>query len=73
MADKKETAKPAPAKTDAPASGGAEQNKAERNKKINKMTLAEIDAKLNEVKVAQGFLRSRYAKQLLQRKKALAK
>jgi hypothetical protein len=72
MADKKETAKPAP-KSEAPASGGAEQSKAETNKKINKMTLAEIDAKLNEVKVAQGFLRSRYAKQLLQRKKALAK
>ncbi|MDP2915273.1 MAG: hypothetical protein Q8O91_07450 [Candidatus Aminicenantes bacterium] len=72
MADKKETAKPGP-KAEAQAAGDAEQNKAEGNKKINKMTLAEIDVKLNEVKVAQGFLRSRYAKQLLQRKKALAK
>ena len=71
MADKKETTKPGP-KAEAPAAG-AEQNKAEGNKKINKMTPAEIDAKLNEVKVAQGSLRSRYAKQLLQRKKTLAK
>jgi hypothetical protein len=72
MADKKEPAKPAP-KAEAPASGGGEQEKAEGNKKINKMTPAEIDAKLNEVKSAQGSLRSRYAKQLLLRKKALAK
>jgi len=72
MADKKEAAKPAP-KAEAQAEGGAEQPKAEGNKKINKMTLAEIDAKLNEAKAAQGSLRSRYAKQLLLRKKALSR
>jgi len=71
MADKKEVAKPGP-KAEAPAAG-AEEKKAEGNKKINKMTPAEIDVKLNEAKIAQGSLRSRYAKQLLQRKKALAK
>ena len=41
------------------------------NAKVNKMTVAEIDAKLNEVRATQGGLRSRYAKQLLLRKKSL--
>jgi len=68
MADTKEKAKPAP-KAEAPA----EEPKAAGNKKINKMTVAEIEAKLNEVKAAQGSLRSRYARQLIQRKTALAK
>jgi ribosomal protein L29 len=58
MADTKNTAKP---------EGGEPQG----NAKVNKMTVAEIDAKLNEVKTAQGGLRSRYAKQLLLRKKSL--
>ena len=58
MADKQDTAKP---------EGGEPQG----NPKVNKMTLAEIDARLNEVKTAQGGLRSRYAKQLLLRKKSL--
>ena len=61
MADTKSTANP----------GGAESDKPQGNAKVNKMTLGEIDAKLNEVKTAQGGLRSRYAKQLLQRKKSL--
>lgn len=61
MADTKSTAKPE----------GAESEKPQGNTKVNKMTLAEIDAKLNEVKTAQGGLRSRYAKQLLLRKKTL--
>lgn len=71
MADTKEKAKPAP-KAETPAAP-AEEPKAEGNKKVNKMTVAEIDAKLNEVKAAQGSLRSRYARQLIQRKTALAK
>jgi hypothetical protein len=58
MADTKNTAKP---------EGAAPQG----NPKVNKLTLAEIDARLNEVKTAQGGLRSRYAKQLLLRKKSL--
>jgi hypothetical protein len=58
MADTKSTDKPE----------GAES---QGNPKVNQMTLAEIDAKLNEVKTAQGGLRSRYAKQLLLRKKSL--
>jgi hypothetical protein len=67
MAEKKDTAKP----TAAPPQEGAEGEKAKGPKKINRMTLAEIDAKLNEVRVSQGGLKSRYAKQLLGRKKAL--
>jgi hypothetical protein len=67
MAEKKDTAKPAAA----PPTEGAEGEKAQSHKKINKMTLGEIDAKLNEVRVSQGGLKSRYAKQLLQRKKTL--
>jgi len=54
-----------------PAAPGAEGEKDAGNKKINKMTPAEIDVKLNELKTAQGGLKSRYARQLLQRKKAL--
>ena len=43
------------------------------NKKINKLSPAEIDVKLNELKTSQGGLKSRYARQLLQRKKALGR
>jgi hypothetical protein len=71
MADKKETAKSAPEA--AAAAESAEAEKAPSNKKINKMTLAEIEAKLNTIKSSQGGLRSRYAKQLLLHKKALGK
>jgi hypothetical protein len=58
MAEKKDSAKP-------------EGTEPQGNAKVNQMTLAEIDAKLNEVRTAQGGLRSRYAKQLLLRKKSL--
>jgi len=72
MADKKETAKPdKAAHAETPVEGGGEQEKAQSHKKINKMTLVEIDAKLNEIKSTQGGLRSRYAKQLFLRKKTL--
>lgn len=53
------------------AAPGAVAEKEAGNKKINKMTPAEIDVKLNEIKTAQGGQKSRYAKQLIQRKKAL--
>jgi hypothetical protein len=50
-----------------------EGEKAAKTKKINKLGLAQIDAKLDEIRVAQGGLGSRYAKQLLLRKKAIGK
>jgi len=53
------------------AAPGAEGEKEAGNKKINKMTPAEIDVKLNELKTSQGGLKSRYARQLIQRKKSL--
>ena len=55
-------------KTDAPAAGDA----AQKRKKVNSLTLAEIEAKLAACREKQGSLRSKYAKQLLARKKALA-
>jgi len=75
MADKKETkAEPKAApKADAGGQGGAEAEKAPGRKKINKMSAAEIDARLNEVQGSQGGLRSKHARQLLLRKKLLSK
>ena len=43
-----------------------------KTKKINGMTLKEIEAKLAEVKEKQGGMTSKYAKQLLLRKKVLS-
>jgi hypothetical protein len=56
----------------------AEETKPEGEKvakrvKINKLTVADIDAKLNQARSSQGGLGSRYAKQLQLRKKALGK
>ena len=51
----------------------ADGQKAAKRIKINKLSVADIDAKLNEVRSAQGGLGSRYAKQLQLRKKALGK
>jgi hypothetical protein len=47
------------------------QEKAKRGKKMNKLTLAEIEKKLEEVKSAQGGFSSRYAKELLRRQEIL--
>jgi hypothetical protein len=47
--------------------------KAAKNKKINKMSAAEIETKLTELRTAQGGQRSTYALMLLKRKKALGK
>jgi hypothetical protein len=44
------------------------QEKPKRGKKINKMTLAEVENKLAEVKNVQGGSASRYAQELAQRK-----
>ncbi len=43
------------------------QEKAKKGKKTNKMTLAEVEKKLEEIKSAQGGLSSRYAKELIRR------
>jgi len=50
-----------------------EGEKVAKRVKINKMTVADIDAKLNQARSAQGGIGSRYAKQLQLRKKALGK
>lgn len=79
MAEKTETPKPAkekkekpaePKKTEAPAAAAEKTEKGEgsHSKKINKMSLAEVQAKLEEIKAKQGGLRSKYALQLLHKK-----
>ncbi len=50
-----------------------EKEKAAKNKKVNKMTAADIETKLAELKSAQGGLQSKYAQTLARRKKALGK
>jgi hypothetical protein len=47
------------------------EEKAKRNKKINQMTLAEIEKKLEELKGSTGGYSSRYARELLRRKEIL--
>ena len=47
------------------------QEKAQSRKKINKLTLAEIEKKLEEVKSVQGGYSSRYAQILLRRRDVL--
>lgn len=47
------------------------QEKAARGKKINKMTLAEVEKQLEEIKSSQGGYTSRYAKELRRRKNNL--
>jgi ribosomal protein L29 len=55
------------------AEAKSEGEKAAKNKKINKMTAAEVEAKLDELKTSQGGLCSRYAVRLQLRKKALGR
>ncbi len=64
MAEKK-----ADAKTEAPAAAAGES--APRKKKVNELSLAEVEARLAECKEKQGDLGSKYARQLLARKKTL--
>jgi len=45
---------------------------AAKRRKINALTAVEIDAALTEAQAKQGGLHSRYARQLLMRKKVLA-
>ena len=49
-----------------------EKKDAQKRKKMNTLTLAEIGAKLAECRGKQGNLTSKYARQLLARKKALS-
>ena len=43
-----------------------------KNKKINKMTLEELEKAIEKTKETMGGLSSKYAKELLERKEALA-
>lgn len=47
------------------------QEKAEKGKKVKRMTLAEIEKKLDELKSSQGGYTSRYARHLLRRRDLL--
>lgn len=47
------------------------QEKTKERKKINRLTLAEVEKKLEEVKSAQGGYSSRYAQNLLRRREVL--
>jgi hypothetical protein len=49
-----------------------EKKDAKKRKKMNTLTVAEIEAKLAECREKQGSLTSKYARQLQARKKALA-
>ncbi len=69
MADEKKDKKDAAKAEPAPAAEA--QKKADRNPKVNKMTLAEVEKKIEEVKSGQGGLLSRYAKQLIRRRDLL--
>ena len=68
MADKAE--KKAPSKPEVAATAPAEETSKKR-KKINDLTLAEIEARLAQCREKQGSLTSKYACQLLARKKSL--
>jgi hypothetical protein len=79
MVEKKETPKPDKEKKDkpaepkkaeapAPAAEKTDTGSGPKSKKINKMSLAEVESKLEEIKGKQGGLRSKYARQLLHAK-----
>ena len=70
MAEKKAEGKPkAGAKPEAEAPAAAEAGP--KRKKINSLTLAEIEDRLAECQEKQGGLASKYARQLQARKKVL--
>jgi len=46
---------------------------ASRRKKINRLSLAEIEAKLEQLKATSGGMRTRYAQHLLRRASVLKK
>ncbi|HNS05080.1 MAG TPA: hypothetical protein PKH53_03610 [Candidatus Saccharicenans sp.] len=50
-----------------------DQKKGSKTKKINRLTLAEIEAQLESIKKAEGSLSSKHAQQLLARKAVLTR
>ncbi len=68
MAEEKPTQE---APKEAPKKEAAPQEAAKKNKKLNKMTLKDMDKKLEEIKEKMGNLSSKYAKELLKAKKGL--
>jgi len=52
--------------------GQSEKEAKKREKKINRMTLPQIEKKLEDIKGSMGGHASKYARQLLQRKKVLS-
>lgn len=68
---KKETAKETPKEAPAAAPEKSAEAKADKTKKINQMSLKELDKKLEEVKAKMGNLQSKYAAELLKRKKEI--
>ncbi|MFA5369686.1 MAG: hypothetical protein WC300_03100 [Candidatus Omnitrophota bacterium] len=63
----------APAKPEAvsESAGPKQEEGVKKNKKMNLMSLKEIDAKMKDVQEKMGGLKSRYAKQLLKQKELL--
>ncbi|MGQ9578589.1 MAG: hypothetical protein ACUVWQ_08200 [Candidatus Aminicenantales bacterium] len=51
--------------------GQASLEKKKKNKKVNEMTLEEIEKKLQDIQQTQGGLNSLYARHLLRRKEIL--
>lgn len=51
---------------------GQAQDKPKRGKKINKMSIADIEKALEELKTTQGGLASRYAHELIRRRDTLS-
>jgi hypothetical protein len=69
--EKKKKPEGAKSKAETPKEEIPAQSTEKKNMKINRMTMAEIEAKLEELRAAQGGLGSKYAQQLLRRKSAL--
>jgi len=67
-----EKPKEQPQQTAAPKEEAAAAGAKKKRKKINEMTLKDVDKKLDEVKEKMGNLSSKYAKDLLKRKKELS-
>jgi hypothetical protein len=66
-----EEVKEKPAEPKTPAVPKAEERPPDKKKKINKMSLKDIEQALGHVKEKMGNLKSCYAKQLLKQKKIL--
>ncbi len=70
MAEKKEAEKKAPEK---PAPAEEKVESASKRKKINRLTLAEIEAKIEQLKATPGGMQTRYAHHLTSRESRLKK